>query len=125
LNRNTRTMTVEVDLDNPDHILKGGMFARVEVLVGMHPNAIQIPIDALTQLEAMQYVYVVRNGKAVRVPVEIGSRMEDRIEITRGLDGTEQVIVSGKDLVSDGKDVDAHPSEPVKRDPSIGSGPQG
>jgi membrane fusion protein (multidrug efflux system) len=116
LNRNTRTMTVEVDLDNPDYMLKGGMFARVEVLVGLHPNAIQIPIDALTQLEAMQYVYVVRNGKAVRVPVEIGSRMEDRIEITRGLDGTEQVIVSGKDLVSDGTVVEAHPAEPVKRE---------
>jgi membrane fusion protein, multidrug efflux system len=122
LNRNTRTMTVEVDLANPDHLLKGGMFARVEVLVGMHPNAVQIPIDALTQLESMQYVYVVRNGKAARVPVEIGARMGDRIEITNGLEGTEQVIVSGKDLVGDGTVVDPHPTEPVPRDPSTGSG---
>ena len=42
LNRATRTMTVEVDLPNKDHRLKGGMFARVEVLVGKHPQAIQI-----------------------------------------------------------------------------------
>jgi membrane fusion protein, multidrug efflux system len=109
LNRNTRTMTVEVDLRNPDHTLKGGMFARVEVLVGLHANAVQIPVDALTRLENMQYVYVVRNGKAVQVQVEIGARIEDRIEITQGLDGTEQVIVSGKDLVSDGTVVEAHP----------------
>ena len=34
-------------------------------------------------------------------------------EITKGLDGTEQVIVSGKDLVSDGTTVEAHPLEPV------------
>ena len=50
LNRQTRTMTVEVDLPNKDHHLKGGMFARVEVLVGTHRHAIQIPSDALTRL---------------------------------------------------------------------------
>jgi membrane fusion protein (multidrug efflux system) len=109
LNRATRTMTVEVDLPNANHALKGGMFARVEVLVGRHPNAIQIPIDALTRLEDFQYVYVVRNGKAYQVSVEIGSRVENRVEITKGLTGTEQVIVSGKDLVSDGTSVQAHP----------------
>lgn len=105
LNRQTRTMTVEVDLPNPDLFLKGGMFARVEVIVGAHRNAVQIPIDALTRLEDMQYVYIVRDGKAVKVPVEIGSRMENRIEITKGLTGDEQVIVFGKDLVSDGTEV--------------------
>jgi len=111
LNRATRTMTVEVDLPNTDHALKGGMFARVEVVVGTHPDAIQIPIDALTRLENLQYVYVVRDGKAYQVPVEIGSRTENRIEITKGLTGTEQIIVSGKDLVSDGTPVQAHPLE--------------
>ena len=62
---------VEVDLENRDLLLKGGMFARVEVLVGRHPNAVQIPLDALTRLEDMQYVYIVRGGKAHKVPVEI------------------------------------------------------
>jgi len=46
-------------------------------------------------------VYVVRDGKAYQVPVEIGGRAENRVEITRGLTGDEQVIVSGKDLVGD------------------------
>lgn len=116
LSRQTRTMTVEVDLPNADHELKGGMFARVEVLVGLHPNAVQIPLDALTRLEDHQYVYVVMDGKAHQVPVEIGSRVETRIEITKGLAGTEHVILSGKDLVSDGTEVQAHPPEPVKSD---------
>ena len=114
LNRATRTMTVEVDLPNKDHALKGGMFARVEVVVGLHSNAIQIPIDALTRLEELQYVYVVENGKAHQVRVEVGSRAENRIEITKGLAGTEQVIVSGKDLVTEGVPVEAHPLNPVK-----------
>jgi membrane fusion protein (multidrug efflux system) len=109
LNRATRTMTVEVDLPNKDHVLKGGMFARVEVLVGTHRNTIQIPIDAVSRLEDAQYVYIVRDGKAQRVPVEIGVRDENRVEITKGLDGSEQVIISGKDLVHDGTPVQVQP----------------
>ncbi len=105
LNRATRTMTVEIDLPNPDRHLKGGMFARVEAVVGTHLLAIQIPIDAVSRLEDAQYVYVVRDGKAQRVNVEIGLRDENRVEITRGLNGDEQVIVSGKDLVHDGTPV--------------------
>lgn len=116
LNRATRTMTVEIDLPNKDRHLKGGMFARVEALVGRHREAIQIPMDAVSRLEDSQYVYVIREGKAHRVPVEIGLRDAHRVEITKGLDGNEQVIVSGKDLVHDGMPVQTQPLPPVKGD---------
>jgi RND family efflux transporter MFP subunit len=116
LNRATRTMTVEVDLPNKDRLLKGGMFARVEVLVGKHHNALQIPIDAVSRLEDAQYVYIVREGKAERIPVEIGVRDGNSVEITKGLDGSEQVIVSGKDLVHEGTPVQVQPLDAVKRD---------
>ncbi|MBM4125388.1 MAG: efflux RND transporter periplasmic adaptor subunit [Nitrospira sp.] len=113
LNRATRTMTVEIDLPNPDLALKGGMFARVEILVGLHKDAVQIPVDALTRLEDSQYVYVVRDGKAYQVPVETGVRTDNRIEVTKGLTGTEEVILSGKDLVHDGIAVQTKPMEPT------------
>lgn len=105
LNRATRTMTVEVDLPNKDRRLKGGMFARVEVMVGTHHQALQIPIDAVSRLEDTQFVYVVEHGKARRVDIEIGVRQGNRIEITKGLTGNEDVIVSGKDLVHEGTPV--------------------
>jgi membrane fusion protein (multidrug efflux system) len=65
-------------------------------------------------LEDSQYVYIVREEKARRVPVEIGVRDENRVEITKGLEGSEQVIVSGKDLVHDGSPVQTQPLQPVK-----------
>jgi membrane fusion protein (multidrug efflux system) len=105
LNRATRTMTVEIDLPNQDYRLKGGMFARVEVRVGTHPQAVQIPIDAVSRLEDAQYVYVVRDEKAQRVNIQIGARNGNLVEVTEGLTGDEQVIVSGKDLVHDGTPV--------------------
>jgi membrane fusion protein (multidrug efflux system) len=116
LNRETRTMTVEIDLPNKDRRLKGGMFARVEVMVGAHRQAVQIPIDAVSRLEDAQYVFVVRDGKAQRVNVEMGVRNDNRVEITKGLTGDETVIVSGKDLVHDGTPVQTQPLEPVKRE---------
>ncbi len=116
LNRATRTMTVEVDLPNKDHRLKGGMFARVEVLVGKHPQAIQIPLDAVSRLEESQYVYVVKDGKAHQVPVELGARSENRVEVLKGLAGDEEVIVSGKDLVSEGATVQTQPMNAPKRE---------
>jgi len=116
LNRATRTMTVEVDLPNKDHRLKGGMFARVEVLVGKHSQAIQIPLDAVSRLEESQYVYVVKEGKAHQVPVELGARDGNRIEVVKGLAGDEHLIVSGKDLVSEGIPVQTQPMNAVKRE---------
>jgi membrane fusion protein (multidrug efflux system) len=109
LNRATRTMTVEIDLPNRDRRLKGGMFARVDVMVGTHRQALQIPIDAVSRLEDTQYVYVVREGKARRVDVEIGALSGNRVEITKGLTGDERVIVAGKDLVHDGTPVQTQP----------------
>ncbi len=114
LNRATRTMTVEIDLPNKDRRLKGGMFARVEVLVGIHRDAVQIPIDAVSRLEEAQYVFVVRDGKAQRVNVEIGARKASRVEIVKGLSGDETVVVSGKDLVHDGTPVQTQPLNPVR-----------
>jgi len=114
LNRATRTMTVEIDLPNPDRRLKGGMFARVEVMVGTHPHAVQIPIDAISRLEEAQYVFVVQEGRARRVNVEIGARSNNYVEVTKGLTGNEEVIVSGKDLVHDGIPVQTQPLNPVR-----------
>ena len=116
LNRATRTMTVEVDLPNKDHRLKGCMFARVEVLVGKHLQAIQIPLDAVSRLEESQYVYVVKDGKAHQVPVELGALAENRVEVVKGLAGDEQLIVSGKDLVSEGVPVQTQPMHAGKRE---------
>lgn len=109
LNRATRTMTVEIDLPNQDRRLKGGMFARVEVMVGTHHQALQIPIDAVSRLEDMQYIYVIEEGKALRVDVELGARSGNWVEITKGLSGHEQIIVAGKDLVHNGTPVHTQP----------------
>jgi len=122
LDRNTRTMTVEVDIQNADRLLKGGMFARVELVAGTHANALQIPIDAVTRLESDQYVFIVQEGKARKVPVELGIQDRQMVEVIKGLTGTEPVIVSGKDLVMDGAKVDPHPMDAPPSPPASAPG---
>lgn len=119
LNRATRTMTVEVDLPNKDRRLKGGMFARVEVMVGTHHQALQIPIEAVSRLENAQYVFIVEEGQARRVEIEIGVRQGNQIEITKGLTGNEEVIVSGKDIVHDGTPVQTRLLSPALDSDSV------
>ncbi len=122
LDRNTRTMTVEINIPNPDRLLKAGMFARVELKIGVHPNAIQVPIDAVTRLEMDQYVYTIQDGKARKVPVVLGVRDNQLVEITQGLNGNEVVIVQGKDLVTDGVAVKGPPvSVPSGTKPQTGA----
>jgi membrane fusion protein (multidrug efflux system) len=48
------------------------------------------------------------------VDVEIGARSGNRLEITKGLTGHEQIIVAGKDLVHDGTPVQTQPLQPAK-----------
>ena len=84
--------------------------------MGIHPQAVQIPLDAVSRLEESQYVYVVKDGKAHQVPVQLGARVENRVEVVKGLSGDEQLIVSGKDLVSEGATVQVQPLEAAKRD---------
>ncbi|MCP9464310.1 MAG: efflux RND transporter periplasmic adaptor subunit [Nitrospira sp.] len=109
LNRTTRTMPVEIDVINSHRRLKGGMFARVRIHVGTHRMAMQIPIDAVSRTEDAQYVFTVQGGLAHRLPVETGIRDGNWVEITKGLTGEEDVIVSGKDLVRDGMPVNVRP----------------
>ena len=109
LNRATRTMTVEVDLPNKDHRLKGGMFARVEVLVGMHPQAIQIPIRC-GEPAGRVAICVYRQGrKGATGSGGTGGAGGKPCRDHEGAGRDEQLIVSGKDLVSEGATVQVQP----------------
>jgi membrane fusion protein (multidrug efflux system) len=102
LDLSTRSMAVEIDIPNDDHLLKPGMFATVTLVVGDHPNAITVPTMAIQKDDAGSYVYVANNGVAERKRIVIGAEQGTKTEILSGLDGTESVVVIGQQLVKDG-----------------------
>ena len=99
----TRTMPVEILIPNRDHDIKPGEFARVTLLTGENPQAITLPPQAVLRQDGRTYVYITQDsaGQTVarRRDVETGVLQNNRLEITAGLDGTENVIVVGQTFV--------------------------
>ncbi len=95
----TRTMPVEIHIPNRDHAIKPGEFARVTLVLGENSDAITVPPEAVLRDNAGTYVYILQDGVAKRRNVQTGVTQNGRLEITSGLDGTEQVIVVGQTFV--------------------------
>jgi RND family efflux transporter MFP subunit len=88
----TRTYLVTMRVSNQDHRLKAGVFARVEILPGAREGVL-VPREALRTEEGRHRVLVVREGRAVAVPVELGVVSDELAEIVKGVEVGEPVIV--------------------------------
>lgn len=91
----TRTILLRALFNNADHLLKPGMSAKVLFSSSKNTESILIPNEAIVQNAKGRTVWVKREGKAVSVPVEIGTRSEDRIEIRQGLNPGDSIIITG------------------------------
>jgi len=132
LDPKTRTLTVEVDVPNAQEVLLPGMTGRAEIVVGKRENALLLPVTAVLNLEEASYVYVVRekDGKprAHRVQVKLGVDRGDWLEILEGISPTDQVILVGRELVTEGTWVEVTPpkkapteEDEARKDASVSS----
>ncbi|MBO8173121.1 MAG: efflux RND transporter periplasmic adaptor subunit [Bacillaceae bacterium] len=115
---NTLTFPVKIQIDNPDHTLKGGMIARVSLKQKSSENTLTIPTSALLENNGLYRVFVVtdKDGKKVAEEriVQRGILTSDKVEITDGLEEGEQVVVKGKNLLSDGATVKIVTDQPTQ-----------
>jgi len=88
--------------------LRPGMFARVQIVYDVHPDALLIPAGAVLSEDAEAAVFVVEQGVARRRPVATGLTSDQRVEIIDGLEGDEEIIVIGQSAVQDGTPVQSH-----------------
>ena len=98
----TRTMAVEVDVQNGGHLLKPGMFARVTLVVSEHPNALTVPTQAVLSDSKGNYLFVAVKDTARRLNITTGTEQDSRIEVAKGLSGNEDIITTGQQFVRDG-----------------------
>jgi RND family efflux transporter MFP subunit len=101
----TRTMAVQIDVDNRDHLLKPGMFAGVTVLVEEHPNTLTLPLQAILSDEKGKYVFVVNGSTAVRKGITTGIQQDLTVEILGGVTIDDRVVTTGAQFVKDGAQV--------------------
>jgi len=70
-----------------------GAFVRAEVLLERREGTPSVPASAVFELEGQRYVYVLREGKARRVAVEVGLEGSERVEILRGIAPEDRVVL--------------------------------
>ncbi len=94
----THTFQVQLKIPNSNELLRPGMFARVNLSLG-EVDAMIVPYQAVLKLIGSndRYVFIDDNGVAKRVPVTLGQRFDDKVEIL----STE--IASGDKLVTVGQ----------------------
>jgi RND family efflux transporter MFP subunit len=110
LDPRSRTMGIEVAIPNPDGRLKPGMFARVDAVVETRKGVIAVPLESLRVGEGPPLVMVVRNGVVEPVQVQLGAADAQGIEVVKGVNEGDQVILQGKDLVRKGQKVRTVPA---------------
>lgn len=94
LDPNSRQGTIEIQLHNPPDVARAGQFVRVE-LTGAAKERLLIPFNALRTDRKGEYVYMVKNNQAVRQAVTSGTRIDDWLEVTEGLEVGDQVVKRG------------------------------
>ena len=89
----TRTYLVQMRVPNPEHTLKAGVFARIEILPQAKSDVLLLPRDAIRREDGRTRVLAVRDGRAVAVPVRLGVVSEDAVEVLHGVRVDQEVVV--------------------------------
>jgi RND family efflux transporter MFP subunit len=98
----TRTLLVEVDVDNPLGELLPGAYVFVHLQLPREIPSVTVPANTLLfRAEGLQ-VGVVRDGRAQLVPVTVGHDYGATVEILTGIQPTDQIIVSPSDSLISG-----------------------
>jgi len=98
----SRTLLVEVDVDNPAGRLLPGAYTSVHLSLPSAVQSVTAPANTLLFRKEGLRTAVVRNGHAQLVPVTIGRDYGEKVEILSGLQPTDEVIVDPSDSLISG-----------------------
>ena len=114
----TRTAEIEIEVPNVGYRLKPGMYSRVELTISTRNDAITVPRNALVDIGGKTGVFVAAPAETAEgtrggasgakvltakfLPVEVGIREGEAIEITTGLENGVQVITTGASALKNG-----------------------
>jgi RND family efflux transporter MFP subunit len=105
INVTTRTLLIEIDVNNPTGTLLTGSYAEVHLAVPTEGSTFLIPVNTLIFRSEGLHVGVVKDGKVVLTAVTPGHDFGNQIEIVSGLKPDDQIIINPPDSIIHGQQV--------------------
>jgi len=105
INVTTRTLLIEIDVDNPTGTLLTGSYAEVHLAVPTQSSTFLIPVNTLLFRTEGLRLGIVKDGKVELTAVTPGHDFGDQIEIVSGLKADDQVIINPPDSIVSGQEV--------------------
>src|SRR6202790_3544314 len=106
INMTTRTLLIEVDVDNPTGTLLTGSFAEAHLKVPTQASTFLLPVNTLIfRTEGLQ-VGIVKDGNVALTTVTPGHDFGNQIEVVSGLNAYDQVIINPPDSIVSGQKVE-------------------
>ncbi|MBK7251498.1 MAG: efflux RND transporter periplasmic adaptor subunit [Gammaproteobacteria bacterium] len=100
LNADTRTTPARIELDNPEGLLRPGMFASITLAVGDVTPKTVVPTSAIIDDGRHQIVLrALGDGRFKPRPVTLGQRGRDVVEVLQGVSPGDRVVVSANFLI--------------------------
>lgn len=97
---------VVISIDEYGMNIKPGLSATAKIITETRKNAITVPYEAIVQDNAgNMYMYVAKNGKAVKTSVLTGIELDNSVEILSGLKKPEYVIMNPDKSLADGTEI--------------------
>ena len=107
INDTTRTLNVEVDIDNTKGQLRPGAYVFVHFHIPSNPATVTIPSNALLFREEGLRVGVMRGNQVELVPVTVGHDYGNSVEVVAGLTTQDEVVLDPPDSLVSGTEVHA------------------
>lgn len=105
----SRSIMVYVQVDNPQGLLRAGMFAEARLTLERRADVLLVPATAIQKDAGAAFVYVIENGKLARKPVTTGMQgsdgERDAVEILSGLQPGATVVRTNLGVLRPGTDV--------------------
>jgi RND family efflux transporter MFP subunit len=106
INVTTRTLLIEIDVDNPGSTLLSGSYAEVHLKVPTQASTYLLPVNTLIFRSEGLQVGIVKDGKVALTTVTPGHDFGNKIEVVSGLKTNDQVIINPPDSIVSGQQVE-------------------
>jgi RND family efflux transporter MFP subunit len=109
----SRTLLVEIDVDNASGELLAGSYAEVHLKLPTARSMFRLPVNALMfRSDGLRLAVVGDGGKVAMVPITLGRDFGTEVEVVSGLTGKEKVIVNPPDALVHGQIVNVAKTAP-------------